>query len=59
MTRWQELEQQRRVIRERLKGAVLHRHPTRGWMYKLLDNTFITEADYKHLRRQAGIWWTI
>ncbi|WYN05137.1 hypothetical protein ISREJYDI_CDS0177 [Pseudomonas phage UNO-G1W1] len=59
MDRYRELEEARRKVRERLRGATPYLSPTRGWMYKLVDGSMITELEYKRLRRECGIWWIL
>ncbi|QNO00534.1 hypothetical protein phiPsa347_009 [Pseudomonas phage phiPsa347] len=59
MDRYRELEEQRRAVRERLRGATRFLSPVRGWMYKMADGSMITELEYKRLRRESGIWWIL
>jgi len=59
MTRYQELEQQRRALRERLRGASLFFHATRGYVYKLKDDSYMSVGEYSKLRRQCGIYWLL
>lgn len=54
--RWKELENRKRALALRLKGAVYYKHPYRGFVYELTDGTFLSEADYKALRRQCLLY---
>jgi hypothetical protein len=35
---------------ERIKGAVLHKHNTLGWVMKLATSEYITLTEYKRLK---------
>lgn len=53
MSKYKELQAQREALAARLKGAILYEHKYRGMVYKLVDGTFLSQAEYKVLRRQC------
>ncbi|QHZ59965.1 hypothetical protein PJKIFABJ_00010 [Pseudomonas phage PE09] len=59
MDRYRELEEQRRALRERLRGATLFEHKTRGFVYQLADGSYLSVEEFKRLRRNSGIWWLL
>lgn len=53
MSKYKELQTQQKALAARLKGAILYQHKYRGMVYQLVDGTFLSQAEYKVLRRQC------
>lgn len=53
MSKYRELQAQREALAARLKGAIFYEHKYRGMVYQLVDGTFLSQTEYKVLRRQC------